>query len=636
MNTYLSALIIIAVLGLCSVTAYLPLILIFKDAKMAQKFTVPVSISAQILFGYIFYNLNIIKYYPAAWLILVFVVNVYASFVLEIKMKDIVARIKRWKPRQVGWVVAILIPLLYSRCYDAYNFMYPGANDTFGHYVLLDSLRTLGRLSTGYYAPGFHIFLFPLFHFVSITEIFRYAGPAIGLIFLLSVYLLLRDTFKHQIMMILLLLLLACPIYNQLTLQTISFFSSVLSFMLFVPLLYLIYSVKTVGFLRSVALGLWFSAALAITVPYFFVQYIPALLVATLLGFIFKRRWNHDYFKYLVTFVAIAAIGLLLSFGHVYLQATVLSRYGGFPNVAVSSTTSDGQIVLESNQAPNTFTSSPPSISSKPSGFVSSKFYKRYIAPAIRTGKDWVKIKNIRPMNNILSVGAYLWMILSLGLLIYALIKKRLPLFIISIFCLVLGFSTQTGVFELMLYRGRSGWYLLLLSILGLTYAFDEFYRQKFRIALYILLVALWVSPFIYPAHFYRGYYTSGFDESAKIARDFPSSHILLLANDSCRDFTMMSERLAYGKLNDENLKKNYGTDQVFLIFEKQPYPTNPVLAQIAVADAKGLSSFDAKQEKLKQKNEANNQKIKSMEQFGQYQLYYENEDLQFYHLVKK
>jgi len=589
---------------------YLPLCAITKDRLIGLRYAIPFSISVEVIIGYVFYCTNSVKYFPIAYLTTAILANVWGYF----KLKPIVIHKPKIDIPTGLSLLVVFIAIVYTRYFDAFKFVGPGGNDTSAHVKFIKDLFEIGRLSNGYYAPGFHLFLMPIAKVISLSYLYRFAGPAIGMITVVSLVLLTKDYLKNKVLLIFLLALLSLPIFNQFTLQTISFFSSSLTFIFFTSFILLLATDNNKQRKNSVYLFLIFCSALALTVPYLFIGLIPSFFLLLIVASIFKRHFKTDYFRYLFKLFLILLIGFVFSFGHIFIQSKILHRYTGFPNIPVASSGDD------EDQEPDT----------------NNELVKQYklplfimqnelLRPMLGTGLDLVRVKNLRPANNILSIGAYLWIILSFFVLIYAINNKNPTLLAIATFSIFFGLCTQTGVFEMSYYRGRSGWYLLLLSILGTTIFLDELNLRKFSKWLMAGCIIISATGFIFPPKFYRAYYDEEFRVIRQIAGLYSNTTISLVTGH--RQLKIVAPNIKILSLDHENLTAK----NAFLIIEKKMFRPNAILSQSTVLGNRNLTEFndrwDAKEGERKKEIEL----IKSSEKFRELNKLFENDDFVIY-----
>jgi len=597
---------------------YLPLIIFVRTGRNTLKCVIPVSISVQIIFAYVFYCFAAVKYYPPVYFGIILALNIFAVIKLRVWQKGF----KFIQPKPLGLFItlALVSVLVYSRFYDSLMFVAPGTIDTFNHLTFLKDLKTIGFLSNSYYAPGFHLFIYPLTYLVDFAGIYRFSGGVVGLIFVLSVYLAFKDTFKNLVSVILLLLILTFPFLNDFILATIGFYSTSLSFILFVGFLYPLFSLDELGGKKVFLLYLTVSLALAVTVPYLLVQFIPALAFLSLVVLITKKSLVAKSKKLFLIFIAISVLGFIVSFAHVYLQTKALHVSNSFPELLISDPKTEkvstnlnkpvtGGIESADRSAPR-----------------HGAFYNSYISPMILTAKDVLSVKNIRPINNFLSAGAYAWTLLSILLIFYSIRKNKKQLLVISALSIIFGFAILTGVFEMTFYRGRSGWYLMFLAAVGIAYMFDEIY-QKRDIFWGLVFVILAFFAIMRPPHYYRAYFPEIFTEAYKISKAAGAERVTVITR--YYQLAMISKNLDILPFEEKSLSAE--GDKKFLIMEKKYFRVDPVLSQQALSIDRVLKNFNEKQKGYEGNFNEQIKTITSSEKFSNFEKYWENDNILIY-----
>lgn len=607
-NNILISLAIFLLILISSFAMYLPLRALIRDKSISLRYAIPVSISIEIIVGYIFYNTSTMRFFPLFYLIFVVLINIWFYF----KLKPI-----KFKKIKINWLVVtstaiISIVIFYTRYYDSFKFFGPGTIDAYAHLKFVKNLFDPGYLTNGFYAPGFHIILMPIAKLVPFADLYRFTGPAIGIVTLISFVLLFRDYLKNKILLLFLLTLLALPIYNQFILQTIGFFSSAMTFIYFASFIVLL-SDKVIEQRKiNLSLFLLFAVALALTVPYLFVVFFPAFLIIFFIVLVYKRKFTKGYPKYLLLINSILIIGFLASFAHVYIQSNILKRSSGFPIIKVS--VGDNAEINDD---------------------LANKLYlpkfiqnNSYLRPMIGTGYDLIKVKNIRSANSMLGLGAYIWIGFSLFLVVYALRKKNSLLLAVAVLIVFFGLCTQTGMFEMSNYRGRSGWYLLMLSIFGLVLFFDQIYSKKMFKWLLAVCLVLAITGFFSSPQYYRPYYDEEFRVVSRIAKQYPNRNITLITTN--RQLSMVAENITPQRLVVDFLRN----DNPVIVIEKEIIYPDPVLSQRVSSTNNDYTEYNNAFESEKEKTRSNIERIQSNEDFKSYLKFFENEYFTVYEKI--
>jgi hypothetical protein len=632
MSDISSALFILLYLLVASLAWLVPLALYLKSIRRALPFSIPVSISAQIIIGYVFYNLEQMAYFPLFYLILVVVSNIFA-----------IAKLKKIKLEKVSWrgntkliLVASLIilpALFYTRYFDAISFVAPGNSDTINHMFFLESIDRIGRIGLSYYAPGLQILAYPLTKLFSSLDIYRFAGPAIGISFALQLILFFWQHTKNKLVFLLATILFISPLYNQLALQTVSFWSSSLSFIFLLGIIQLLVENKIDLSCKS-WLCLIIIAGLSFTVPYLFVQLIPALALLYIICRICRKYFSQESFQNASRFFAISLIGFILAFGHITLQAKLSNASRVIPTIRVA-VEEDGEIRTATSR--NIYMLYP--------GLEKYEKYPlfRKTLPALSITIDLFNIKNIRGFSSALDIGSYIWLTISLYLVLYAIRKRSLDLLTVATLSLMFGFATQTGILELSYYRGRSGWYLMLFSLLGLVLFFDSTKQRGALLGIiektaYLAVAVLVAFSFISPPTFYRKYYPQIYKLAREVGKGAGDQDVVIYNNALQKiSLSMVSPNIESFSLEDFLLGQACCREnkQYYLVLEKEFLSLDPKLSQSALSTDKGYEQFYQKQQELRdQKNSIKKQVLES-ERFSGYKPYFDDEDIAIYKLEK-
>lgn len=605
-NILISFTILLLVL-LSSFAMYLPFRALIKDKAISLRYAIPFSLSVEILFGYIYYCTSTMSYFPICYLVFALFLNILAY----VKLKPIIlTKISV----NIGILLVLIISvlaLLYTRYFDSFSFVGPGGNDTYAHLVFVKDLINPGFLRNGFYAPGFHIILMPIAKLIPFSDLYRFTGPAIGIVTLISFVLLFRDYLKNKILLLFLLALLALPVYNQFTLQTIGFFPSSLTFMYFVSFIFLLSDKDNEKRRANLFIFSIFTFALALTVPYLFVTILPAFLIIFFIVLIFRNKFNKKYPFYLFLINLILILGIFVSFGHVFLQSSILKRFSGI-NLPTIEVTITEDVKITDKLANKEY--SPKVIANN-----------SLLNSIVGTGYDILRVKNIRPVNSILGIGAYLWMGFSFFLIVYGLRKKNSILLIVAVLGVFFGLCTQTGMFEMNNYLGRSGWYLLMLSIFGSVLFFDQIYSKKMTNWLLAVCLILLITSFFFPPQYYRPYYDEEFKTISQIAKQHPNDSITLITNN--KQLAIVAENITAQHFLPDFLRN----DNPVLIIENKFLRPDPVLSQRVTSTDKEFIEFNKAFEIEKENLKYNIERIKSNKDFKSYRKYFENDDFAVY-----
>lgn len=610
---------------------FFPLAAFFGDHQKALRYSIPLSISIQIIFSYFFYSFGHLKLYPPIYLALVVILNVFS--ILKLKKLSQIPKLKlNKKLLPIGFLgIILLLPIIYTRFYDAATNIAPGAIDTYNHFqYLFSDLPTLGYLNYVLYPPGFHLFLYPLSIFINGFEIYRFAGPILGILTLLSIYLLFKDTFRNKFSKYLLLLLFVFPVFNQFILQTISFFPTALTFIFFPFLIYLLTKPKELSKKLSIIFCLLLITALSLTVPYFYAQLIPTLIFIILIIFIFIKMFGKSYLIYVSRLFAITFLGLFIAFGHVYLQTKILGRGGTFPITEYVYNENSQVVVMDEYQLINLRLANFFRGVHLPD-LAQNYFVNNYLSPMLTSGQSILVMKNIRPLNNFLSIGAYFWTLVSVMICYLAIKQKNKILFIIATFSTVFGIIVITGMFEMSNYLGRSGWYLMFLALMGTVYLFDKFVSEKFSKPFFLIFIVLYIAAFFMPPTFSRTYITELFTFAYEVKKSFANQSVTFISAEN--RLIMISDNFKVFSRSEQSLEKGCSSNKCFLILESKFFEIDPTPSQqVSTVDKDSPEKFQKQQILLKNAQESEITKIKASSIFSDsYQKYWENENITVY-----
>ena len=589
---------------------FLPCVLVWGK-NFAVKFAVPLSIAIEIIIGYFFYSANLLRFFPATYFALIIVINTLAVLVLlrnkKIQLKKILSSITL---SRVLSFILLLIPILYTRYYYSLTNIAAGNEDSYGHISFLNQLLEHGYIQQAYYAPGFHLFLYPLTSFLDVSQIYRFAGPAIGLLILLSFFLLFKDIFRSNLSKIIFVLLFCAPVFNGLILTTIGFWSTVLSFFFIAILVYIASKPKPFSDKTLILVYLIITIASSISVPYIFIQFIPVIFIIYFVSnFVFSKSIYQAFLKKLFL---ISATGLILAFGHVYFQTKIINRGGGFPQVSITNYSDNISFLILRERYDGLNSSNP--------------FINNYIFPIYNNGIEIISPKMVRLPWQLVSIKTYVWVVASLIFLLLSM-KKRKNKFIYSFFLfnLLFGLIQITGIFESTLYRGRIGFYFLFFSVLGVTYIFDYINRKKI-IAL-ALIVILFTYSLVNPPAFQHGYCVDPINFVYNELNKNPNQQLIVLSNQD--RIRVLSDRIMSYPLLPKYLDLQSENNLIYIIVDKKLCYTPPSKEEIDT-DV-NLKLFNNDYYGNLQKLYEINRDLKSSKSFSSYKLLRENDNIEIY-----
>jgi hypothetical protein len=345
-----------------------------------------------------------------------------------------------------------------------------------------------------------------------------------------------------------------------------------------------------------------------------------------------KRFFDRRNIKAVLRFFIILIIGLILVFGHIILQAKLSDSSRIVPTIRMAIEENDEVRVATSR---NVYVLYP--------GLQKYEKHPLFvkILPTLSIMIDLANVKNIRGFGSILDIGSYIWLLLSLLLVFYASKKRNLGLLIIAVLSLIFGFITQTGILELSYYRGRSGWYLMLFSLLGLVLFFETIKLKRplseiIGKTAYSVAIILVVFSFVSPPTFYRKYYPQIYKLARNIGKNAGDTTVVFY-NNSVQETSlpMISSNIENASLEDflSGQKCCDENKQYYVVLEKKPLDIDPKLSQSALSTDKGYKQFYKKQQELHdKKNSIKNQVLESKNLSG-YKLFYDDKDIAIYKL---
>lgn len=618
---------ITATLGASFFALYLPLRALTGRSALGLKLAPVLSISVQILFGYLFYSFYKLSAYPLYYLGFVLIINALAIYKIKPKLSIERPKIKLNLSLALGG--ALIVALAYNLFFDSVSTYAPGAIDTINHIIyLFRDLKTLEYLSFPTYPPGFHILMYPLTLISSEIPVYRFTGPLVGLVIFTNILIICKDLFKTKILLLLLFAVLLFPIFNQLTLQMIGFFPTALSF-LFIAFTFFLFFDKESSVKLKLLLSLIVMTAMGLTIPYLTVQLVPSAFILLIFSFFFFKKNSQQVHKSILIFFLTVLFGFAVGFFHVYLQGSILDRTSGFPSIETVST-KDGSVSLKTTYEQNqNFILKLSDRYPKFKSFVESPTGKNYIMPMFFTGYDIVKVKNLRGLDSVLSIGAYLIILFAISVVVFR--RKNLNLTIISIFVLLFGVSTQIGIFEISTYRGRSGFCLLFFGAILIVGLINEFYRSKYRKHLILVSAIMIFCSLLLPPKYYRDYYREYYDGTNQILSESSDQTIHIITSQS--QLAFISRKISTEGLRSEVELDVCNHDRCFLILEKNYFYLDPILSQRAYATEAGVAEFNAWQQKhAKEQIELTNF-LKDKLQALELPVYLESENLMIYQI---
>lgn len=626
-----------------SLAWWLPLAVWWKNSQQAFQWSMPVSWSVQILIGYVFYSAGGFLWFMPLYFGVMLIINIFALVGWSYRRERLI-RLPKYSSFSVLLGLFATAVMVYVRLYDPLHTLAPGNNDTANHLGFLYDLYRLGHLSNPYYAPGYHLFLGILTTLLDQVAIYRWVGPISSIVLAGGIYLFVRQYITQPIIRWVYLIGTGSYLFYQWVLQTMSLFSSALTFLYFVAFLALLIQ-HDMSWRRRLGLFSLLGLALAVTVPYFFIQFFFVIFALFIISCVWRQPFS---WKRCIVFMFIVVLCIGVAVGHVYLQTKVLHRGGSFPEIPII-TNENNEVLLISNfddsvtEDPNNGIvvdqTSGPSASDESvvERAFGSAFFDRLqqftwyqqMRPMILTIMDVFSFKQIRPANTLLNIGAYAWFVIAIVMLVSGL-KTRSPLWIVvAVASIIYGFVIQTGSLELSFYRGRSGWYLLWLALFGIVVIFERYYRPAWKWPILVagFITAIWAVT--HPPMFYRPYYREVFDASWLSIDATARPRLFIISRQHL--LGLMYPSAVILPYDVPTLLLPDSASNRYLIFEKDFYTVDPVLSQQGLNGDADYSVFYEQQTMQKAAFDQTSAAMQSSPQFTNYTAVWQNDHIVIY-----
>ncbi len=398
----------------------------------------------------------------------------YGSIILVANLYFL-RQVKHWrisfKLKLTGGFVLLLFALAiggYMRLYDPLKHISLGSGDFYQH------LQFIKNTADGYvfsaYPKGYHIIL-ALIYYVSNIDFYalaRFVSAFFGIISIGAVYCLMKHVFGAKAAIFAVLFYSGFTLFNYLTIEEIGLFPQGFGFIL-VPLI-ICFALELVNNFRggsirkrNILVFAFLMFLLGLTSPYTMLLMTYVLGLMFFFSLLFYRRIRRSFKK-------VAALLVLFSLGMciVVVYYVAIDKFHNirlgvrtYDETKIAELMAEGEGTLWEIMAESTKATI---VLNDPWGMIKSLLY----------------IKRLRmPVPFPLSLGAYAGLLLSFFVLVVSIIKRRWELFTVSVFIFLFGVSCMTGILELPLYQGRTGWYFMLgLVWLGGIMA-KRFYEQE-------------------------------------------------------------------------------------------------------------------------------------------------------------
>lgn len=668
LNDLRSILVIIGCLFINISLVYYPYFSIFKDRQKYLPYFIVTAISVYIILGYIFYCFRSLNVYPLTYVVSFALLNI---FLLIRNRHNLHLNFKLTIP-QIIVFLSLLSIFVYYFFYDALHFITPdNYYDVHNHISFFDSIKTYGQINMPFYAPGFHIIFYSAYLIIGGSNLYRFLGPILGLLIILNLYFVSSIYYTKKSSRILSILLVLFPFFKLLSLQYTMMWPTTTSY-LFLPVLIGLLFFNQINSKKQVWLYSICLLSFSLTLPYVLLQYIPVTITVCLLSAIFFRKIK-PFFKpkYFLIISLITTFAVTIPAIHVFLQTQIISKVGKFPGIQILKKENDKLIVSNVYQETTVVNLSPtviPTLSpiptplptittiptlaptiiptviptpiptiiltpTPPKIFINPKITNNYLLPLIATIKSALTTKTIVPFSPS-SLKTYLYLLISLILTIFSIFTKNHKLFILSAFSFLFGLISQFGFFELTQYRGRTGPYIVFLSMITAVYLYDKIKLNHWIFTSIIFLLTLITIFKNKPLIFNReGICPEIFEQVYLIVKKFPNKPFNLIYKYS--QVSILSSNIIPYYIDIQDLETSKSRD-TFLILQQNYCDQSPKeLLEANGHDPTYQYYLKTKADDL-QLTQKMTQDIKQSPEFSQFSLYWQNQNISIYFRPKQ
>lgn len=390
-----------------------------KNANEFKGYALPI----YIILGSIFHVLHLLVVFNIVFFI--------ASLFLIVKKIFFI-------PRKLDVLLAIIIT--YFTFQDAVNHItwnHPdaGSNFSWQKSILSDYVYN--------YPIGFSILTSSVKQLINFERSINYVAASIALIIAFEVYKINSNSLGKK-MSIFFQFIILLPISSTILFTRIGFNTGQILFLLFILILNLIYnftynSKYKINLIQIIII----SVASILTAPHVFITWSIALFFVSLFLFVFIKKYI--FILYLSCLMSIFILIYLIIFSKI-------NSFSKFSELIFNKSSE-----LENNMQNKS------EINSVVEIFLNFIQVKSYIRP---------------PLDNILFFASYIAIFI---MIISFLFSKNLTIKSISILGIILGFITQTGIFELSYFKGRSGIYFYYTFIFVLLMFYKKLGKSKLK-----------------------------------------------------------------------------------------------------------------------------------------------------------
>lgn len=633
-----SIIIIILSLSLNIAITYPCFLYVFKKPNKFLPFFITTSVSVYIILGYLFYCFRSLNIYPIIYLVFFVFLNLY----LLIKNKHHFHLNFRPKINQLllvkGFVFLFLLSIIsYYFFYDALRNITPdNYYDIHNHMRFFDTIKSDGQITMSYYAPGFHILFYPAYLILKGPNLYRFLGPVLGLLIILNLYLVSPAYFSKKSSRILFLILPLFPFFKLLSIQFVTLWPTTTSYLFLPTLIILLLSSNKLNSKKQLLLYTISLTSFSLTLPYALLQYVPVTVVVCLLSALFFRKTKSFHqLKYFLTISILTISATFIPVLHVFLQTQVVSKNGFFPEIQILKKENDKLIVSNVYQdTPSVKTISTTPISQLSNNIISSKIAKNYFLPLIATIKSALVPKVTVPFSKY-SLKSYLYILISLFLAIFSIITKHHKLFILSGTSFLFGLITQFGFLELTQYRGRTGPYMVFLSLITAVYCYDQIKFCQPLLTSTVFLLILGIILKNKPLTFNReGLCPEIFEQFYLIAKKYPNQPLNIISRYS--QISLLSPNITSYSLTEKDITSYSKKADSFLLLQENYCEQAPLaFLQANSHDPTYQYYLINKQNNLDLAVKIT-ETIRQSPEFQNFKLYWKNQNISIYHRPKQ
>ncbi len=359
----------------------------------------------------------------------------------------------------------------YMRLYDPMKHISLGTIDFYRHLTFLQEALA-GHIFTSY--PKVYHAILALMYFVSSVDSYamvRFGGAFFGILSIGAVYCFMKQVFGQKSAIFAVLFYSGFTILNLLTVEQTGSFPQGFGFVLIPLLVYFALELmnnfkenKVVK--RNILVFIFVVFLLSLISPYVTLQMSYLLYFLLFFAIAFHpdiRKHTRRFLGRTVALIVLFSLGMIIVFSYyvillefrgegIYLPIYDESRIAGLIEEGETRWDAMGEGIMLGDWTNN----------------------KWAITKAL------LRMKKLQvPVEFPLSIGVYVMLLLGLLVIVRSIRRRSPKFFAISVFILLYGISSITGILEFPKYSGRSGWYFMLGSIWLGAIMLKRFYNQE-------------------------------------------------------------------------------------------------------------------------------------------------------------